>query len=156
MGETPAGQIAKNPSAWQNFHLLETIEAGIELKGSEVKSLREHKANLRDAFARIDKGQAWLYGLEISPYAQAGRWAAEPKRERRLLLHRKEIERLEGQVARKGYTLVATRIYFKGSLVKVEVALARGKQEFDKRETIKRRESQRQISRILKSRKGVN
>ncbi len=149
-------QIAKNPSAWQNFHLIETMEAGIELKGSEVKSLRDHKANLRDAFARIDKGQAWLYGLEISPYAQAGRWAAEPKRERRLLLHRKEIERLEGQVARKGYTLVATRIYFKGSLVKVEIALARGKQEFDKREAIKRRESDRQISRILKFRKGVN
>lgn len=147
-------QIAKNPSAWHNFHLSETVEAGIELKGSEVKSLREHKANLRDAFARIDKGQAWLYGLEISPYPQAGRWAPEPKRERRLLLHRKEIERLEGQVQRKGFTLVATRIYFKGSLVKVEIALAKGKQEFDKRETVKKREAQREISRVLKERKG--
>ena len=148
------GQIAKNPSAWQNFHLLETIEAGIELKGSEVKSLRGHRANLRDAFARIVKGQAWLFGLEISPYPQAGHWAPEPKRERRLLLNRKEIERLEGQMARKGHTLVATRLYFKGSLVKVEIALARGKQEFDKRETIKERESAREIERAIKFRKG--
>ena len=148
--------IAKNPSAGHDFHLLETLEAGIELKGAEVKSLRAHKANLRDAFARVEKGQVWLYGLDIAPYVQAGPFAPEPKRVRRLLLHQAEIEQLEGKVVRKGFTLVATRMYFKGSLVKVEIALARGKQEFDKRETIKRREADREISRILKTRKGSN
>lgn len=146
--------IAKNPSAGQDYHLLDTYEAGVELKGAEVKSLRAHRANLRDAFARVEKGQAWLYGLDIQPYAQAGPWAPEAKRLRRLLLHRKEIQRLEGQVARKGYTIVATRLYFKGSLVKVELALAQGKQVFDKRAAIQKREAQREISRILKARKG--
>lgn len=148
------GLIAKNPSAGQDYHLLDKYEAGLELKGAEVKSLREHHANLRDAFARVDKGQAWLYGLDIQPYAQAGSSAPEAKRVRRLLLHKKEIKRLEGQVARKGFTLVATRLYFKGSRVKVELALAQGKQAFDKRESLKKRESQREISRILKTRKG--
>lgn len=148
------GLIAKNPSAGQDYHLLDTYEAGVELKGAEVKSLRAHRANLRDAFARVEKGQAWLYGLDIQPYAQAGPWAPEAKRLRRLLLHRKEIQRLEGQVARKGYTIVATRLYFKGSLVKVELALAQGKQVFDKRAAIQKREAQREISRILKARKG--
>lgn len=146
--------IAKNPSAGQDYHLLDRVEAGIELKGAEVKSLRAHHANLRDAFARVEKGQAWLYGLDIQPYAQAGPWAPEAKRVRRLLLHKREIQRLEGQVARKGFTLVAIRLYFKGSLVKVELALAQGKQLFDKRESIKKREAQRDISRILKARKG--
>lgn len=145
--------IAKNPSAGQDYHLLDRFEAGIELQGAEVKSLRAHRANLRDAFARIEKGQAWLYGLDIQPYAQAGPWAPEAKRVRRLLLHKKEIQRLEGQVARKGFTIVATRLYFKKALVKVELALAQGKQVFDKREAIKKREAQRDISRILKARK---
>lgn len=146
--------VAKNPSAGQDYNLLDRVEAGIELKGAEVKSLRAHRANLRDAFARIDRGQAWLYGLDIQPYAQAGPWAPEAKRVRRLLLHKREIKRLEGQVARKGFTLVATRLYFKEALVKVELALAQGKQVFDKREAIKKREAQREISRILKIRKG--
>ncbi len=147
--------IAKNPSAGQHYNLLDKYEAGIELKGAEVKSLRAHRANLRDAFARVDKGEAWLYGLDIQPYAQAGPGAPEAKRPRRLLLHKKEIQRLEGQVARKGFTLVATRLYFKGSRVKVEISLAQGKQAFDKREAIKKREAQRDISRILKTRKGA-
>lgn len=146
--------IAKNPSAGHDYNLLDTYEAGIELKGAEVKSLRAHHVTLRDAFARIEKGQAWLYGLDIQPYAQAGPWAPESKRVRRLLLHKEQIRRLESQVARKGHTIVATRIYFKQALVKVELALAQGKQAFDKRETIKKRESQREISRILKTRKG--
>ena len=144
--------IAKNPSAGRDFHLLETLEAGIELQGAEVKSLRARRANLRDSFARIEKGQVWLYGLDIAPYAQAGRFAPEPKRVRRLLLHLSEIHRLEGQVVRRGHTLVATRLYFKGSLVKVEIAVAQGKRSFDKRETLKRRETDREISRALKQR----
>ena len=144
--------IAKNPSAGRDFNLIETFEAGVELKGSEVKSLRGHKANLRDAFARIDKEQAWLYGLEISPYPQAGRWVPEPKRARKLLLHKEQIRRIQLQLDRKGFTLVATRLYFKGPWVKVELALAQGKQLFDKRQDIKRRETDREISRALKRR----
>ncbi len=119
-----------------------------------MKSLRAGRANLRDAFARLEKGQLWLYGLDVAPYAQAGPSAPEPKRVRRLLMHRAEIGRLEGKVARKGFTLVATRLYWKDSLVKVEIALAQGKQAFDKRETIKKREVEREISRAIKFRKG--
>lgn len=144
--------IARNSSAGRDFILLERIEAGIELKGSEVKSLRDRRANLRDSFARIDDSQVWLYGLEISPYAQAGPFAPESKRQRRLLLHRAQIARLKGELDRGGLTLVPTHLYFKGPRVKVELALARGKKVFDKRETIKRRETDREISRALKRR----
>ena len=146
--------IARNPTAGQEFELFDRLEAGIELEGAEVKSLRAHKVQLRDSFARIEKGQVWLYGMEVSPYAQAGPWAPEPKRERRLLLHREQIRRLEQQLARKGFTLVATKLYFKGSLAKVELAVAQGKKQWDKRETIKKRESEREISRVIKFRKG--
>ena len=144
-----AGSIAKNPSAGRDFSILETIEAGIELKGAEVKSLRNHRANLKDGFARIDDGEAWLYGLDISPYPQAGRSAPDPKRVRKLLLHREQIERLEGRLTQKGLTLVATKLYFKGPRVKVELALAKGKKVFDKREAIKKRDVQREIARAL-------
>lgn len=144
------GLIAKNPSAGRDYHLEETMEAGIELQGSEVKSLRAHQCSLRDSFARVEKDQAWLYGLDIHPYPQAGRCAPQSKRVRRLLLHRAQIRRLAGQVNRQGYTLIPTRLYFKQSLVKVELALAKGKRSFDKRQTIKRRELDREISRALK------
>lgn len=144
--------IARNPAAGRDYHLLETLEAGIELKGSEVKSLRAHRANMRDSFARIDDAQVWLYGLDISPYPQAGWTAPEPKRVRRLLLGRSQIDRLEGRLAGGGMTLVPTKLYFKGSLVKVELALAKGKKVFDKREAIKRREVDLEIRRSLKQR----
>ena len=146
------GVIARNPIAGRDYNLFDTYEAGIELKGSEVKSLRAHHVNLRDAFARVEKGEAWLYGLDIQPYAQAGPSAPEAKRVRRLLLHRSEISKLEGQITRKGFTVVATKLYFKGSRAKVELALAQGKQAFDKRETIKDREAKREIARTLKRR----
>lgn len=145
--------IARNPTAGRDYNLLETIEAGIELRGAEVKSLRAHRANLKDAFARIDDGEASLYGLDISPYPQAGRFAPEPKRVRRLLLHRDQIERLEGKLAAGGLTLVAVRLYFKGSLVKVELALAKRKKAFDKREAMQRREAEREIERAIKYRR---
>ena len=144
--------IAKNPSAGRDFHLTETLEAGIELKGSEVKSLRAHQASLRGAFARVEREEVWLYGLEISPYAQAGPTAPESNRVRKLLLRRIQIRHLDAHVSRKGYVIVPTKLYFKGSLVKVELALGRGKQAADKRETIKRRESDREIERALKQR----
>ena len=146
--------IAKNPTAGRDFELFDRLEAGIELEGAEVKSLRAHKVQLRDSFARIEEGQVWLYGMEVSPYAQAGPYAPEPKRNRRLLLHREQIKRLQEQLARKGFTLVPTKLYFKGSLAKVELAVAQGKKSWDKRETIKKREADREISRILKFRKG--
>ena len=151
MAETTNPVIARNPSAGRDFIFLETVEAGIELTGAEVKSLRARRANLKDAFARVDGGQVSLYGLDISPYEQAGP-GQEPKRVRRLLLHRKQIQRLDGQLAAGGLTLTAVKLYFKGSLVKVELALAKGKKEFDKRETIKKRELDREISRALRSR----
>ncbi len=147
------GVIARNPTAGRDFHLLETLEAGVELKGSEVKSLRAHRVNLKDSFARVDEGQVWLFGMEVSPYPQAGQFAPEPKRVRRLLLHRDQIRRMEGRLAAGGLTLVPTRLYFKGSLVKVELALAKGKKVFDKRETIKKREAAREMQRALKRHK---
>jgi len=150
MGESV---IARNPTAGRDFNLLETIEAGIELLGAEVKSLRAHRANLKDSFARIDDGEAKLFGLDISPYPQAGGLHLEPKRVRRLLLHRIQIQRLEGSLSRGGLTLVATKLYFKGSRIKVELALAKGKRSFDKREAIQRRELDREIERALKFRK---
>ena len=145
--------IARNPTAGRDFHLLETVEAGIELAGCEVKSLRARRANLRDSFARIDGAQAWLHGLDISPYPQATMSRPEPKRVRRLLLHRAQIERLDGQLSAGGLALVPTKLYFKGSRVKVELALAKSKKSFDKREAIQRRDTEREISRALKFRK---
>ena len=133
--------------------MLDAIEAGIELTGAEVKSLRAHRVNLKDSFARIDDAQVWLHGMDISPYPQASGVRPDPKRIRRLLLHRTQIEKLDGQLARGGLTLVPTKLYFKGSLVKVELTLAKGKKAFDKREAIQRRESQREIARALKFKK---
>ncbi len=150
MAESTNPVIARNPSAGRDFIFLETIEAGIELNGAEVKSLRAHRANLKDSFARVDGGQVWLYGLDISPYEQAGGVRQEPKRVRRLLLHRVQIQRLDGRLAAGGLTLAAVKLYFKGSIVKVELALAKGKREFDKRETIKKREIDLEISRALR------
>ncbi len=146
--------IARNSSAGRDFFLLDTVEAGIELTGAEVKSIRAHRVNMKDSFARVDGAQVWLHGMDVSPYLQASGIRPEPKRVRRLLLHRTQIERLDGRLAQGGLTLIPTRIYFKGSLVKVELALAKGKRSFDKRETIQRREVGREISRALKYRKG--
>lgn len=147
------GVVARNPTAGRDFHLVETVEAGIALQGAEVKSIRAHRVHLRDSFARIEDGQATLYNLEISPYPQAGPFAPEPKRPRRLLLHRAQIARWEGQLARGGLTLVPTKLYFKGPRVKVELALAKGKRVYDKRAAIQRREVAREMARALKHRK---
>ncbi|MCM8812193.1 MAG: SsrA-binding protein SmpB [Candidatus Omnitrophica bacterium] len=144
--------IARNPTAGRDFTFLENFEAGIQLTGPEVKSIRAKKVNLKDSFARIEKGQAWLYGMDVSPYPQAGGVRQESKRMRRLLLHRKQIDRLELKVKEGGLTITAVKLYFKGSLIKVELALAKGKQQFDKRETIKKRELDREISRALRHR----
>ena len=147
--------IARNPTAGRDFFIVETVEAGIALQGAEVKSIRDHRVHLKDSFARVDEGRVTLYNLEISPYPQAGPLAPEPKRPRQLLLHRAQIERLAAQVSQQGMTLVPTKLYFKHGFVKIELGVARGKKAFDKRETIRRRETARELERALKYRKGV-
>lgn len=142
--------IATNREARHNYHILESVEAGIELKGAEVKSLREHRANLKDSFARVEGNEIYLYNMHISPYPQAGRFNPEPKRRRKLLLHKTEIKRLFGQLTQKGLTLVPLKLYFKRGFAKVELALAKGKKLYDKREAIRRRETQRELRRALR------
>ena len=145
--------VARNPTAGRDFHITETVEAGLVLQGAEVKSIRAHRVHLRDSFARMDGTGITLYNLEISPYAQAGPFAPEPKRPRRLLLHRAQIARLAAQVGQSGMTLIPTKLYFKHGYAKIELGVAKGKKVFDKRETIKRRESDREMERALKHRK---
>ncbi|MFZ2051844.1 MAG: SsrA-binding protein SmpB [Solirubrobacteraceae bacterium] len=145
-----AGDVASNRYASYRYELLDRIECGIVLQGTEVKALRESGAQLKDAYAAIRDGELWLQGVHIPPYAPAARENHDPERDRKLLLHRLEIDRLEGRVAERGLTLVPTRIYFSGSHAKVEIALARGKDLYDKRQTIKERESKRDMDRALR------
>lgn len=140
-------EIATNRRALHEYHILHRIEAGIELKGTEVKSIRAGFANLSNAFARIENGQALLYGADIQPYARASHEQHEPKRSRKLLLHKAEIDKLFGQTAVEGHTLVALRMYWKGSHVKVELGVAKGKEAHDKRATLKARASDRETQR---------
>lgn len=144
------GDVATNRQAAHRFHFLEKLECGIVLTGSEVKSLRTGKAQIKDAYATIRDGEVWLHHVHIPPYAPASRENHEPERDRKLLLQRREIDRLIGQTKEKGLTLVPTRIYFKGPHAKVELALARGKDMHDKRETIKAREMKREMDRALR------
>jgi SsrA-binding protein len=146
--------IATNRKAIRDYFILENFECGIELKGSEVKSLREGKASLVDSFARIEKNEILLYNVHISPYAQASIFNVEPKRIRKLLLHKKQINRLLGQVSQRGFTLIPLKLYFnERGLAKIELSLAKGRKFFDRREDIKRREADLEIRRALKNRK---
>ncbi|MEM7413347.1 MAG: SsrA-binding protein SmpB [Myxococcota bacterium] len=145
--------IATNRRARFEYEILETVEAGMQLLGPEVKSLREGRANLGDAYAIIRGGEAFLLSLHISPYEQAGRANPEPQRERRLLLHRREIRRLAGKVAEKGLTLIPLRLYWKEGRAKVELGLARGKRLYDKRQTVRRRETDRELARVTRQRR---
>src|SRR5574339_932987 len=126
--------IAENRKAFHDYHILETFEAGIVLVGTEVKSIREGNANLRDSFARVEDGEIWVYNIHINPYSHRGYTDHEPTRKRKLLLHRQEIRKLIGRTVERGMTLVPTRMYFKNGRVKVSISLARGKKEWDKRE----------------------
>jgi SsrA-binding protein len=144
------GDVATNRQAAYRYNLLERFECGIVLTGTEVKSLRGGSAQLKDGFATIARGELWLRNVHIPPYAPASRDNHEPERERKLLLHRREIDRLAARVAERGLTLVPTRIYFSGSRAKVEIALARGKDVHDKRETLRRRDAVREIERGLR------
>ena len=145
--------IAENRKAFHDYHLLETFEAGIVLLGTEVKAIREGRVNLRDSFARLEDGEVFLYNVNISPYSHRGYADHEPLRRRKLLLHRDEIRKLIGKTVEKGMTLIPVRLYYKNGRVKVAVSLARGKKEFDKRETIKRREADRETRAAMKSRR---
>jgi SsrA-binding protein len=147
-----SGDVATNRRARQKFQVEERMEAGIQLKGSEVKSLRDGKAQLGDAYAVVDRGEVWLRNLHISPYAPASDQNHDPERPRKLLLHRNEIERLVGKTQQRGLTLIPTRIYFKGSHAKVELALARGKEGRDRRREIAERDIRREVERDYKRR----
>jgi SsrA-binding protein len=147
-----SGDVATNRRARQKFQVEERMEAGIQLKGSEVKSLRDGKAQMGDAYAVVDRGEVWLRNLHISPYAPASDQNHDPERPRKLLLHRNEIERLVGKTQQRGLTLIPTRIYFKGSHAKVELALARGKEGRDRRREIADRDMRREVERDYKRR----
>jgi SsrA-binding protein len=151
----PTGEklIVDNRRARHDYHLLERVEAGIVLTGTEVKSLRDGRASLQQAYAEVRDGQAWLVGAHISVYDQGNRENHDPDRDRKLLLHRKELDSLGGKVRERGLTLVPTKLYFKGGKAKVELALARGKELRDKRRDIARREAQRDMERALKARR---
>ena len=143
--------VAVNKKAYRNFELVENFEAGMELLGSEVKSLRAAAADLTGAYARVDNGQCWLVGAQIAPYRQAGTRQHEPIRKRKLLLHKAEIHRIRIKLDQRGFTLVPLRIYFnKRGMAKIEIGLARGKRQFDKRETITKRDQRRDMDRDMK------
>jgi SsrA-binding protein len=150
--EKAQSSIAENRKAFHDYHLLETFEAGLVLLGTEVKAIREGRVNLRDSFARLEDGEVYLYNVNISPYSHRGYADHEPLRRRKLLLHREEIRKLIGKTVEKGMTLVPVRLYFKNGRVKVAVSLAKGKKDYDKRETIKRREVERETRAAVKSR----
>ena len=151
--EKAQANIAENRKASHDFHLLESFEAGLVLLGTEVKAIREGRVNLRDSFARVENGEVYLYNVNISPYSHRGYADHEPLRRRKLLLHRIEIRKLIGKTVEKGMTLVPTRLYFKNGRVKVLVSLAKGKKDYDKRETLRRREADRETRAAIKSRR---
>ena len=152
-GNEPVKVLARNRRARHEYHVDETLEAGVVLAGSEVKSIRAGKVTLVDAFADIDKGEAWLHQMDIGVYAFSHGRNHEPRRKRKLLLHRREIDRLIGKIREKSYTLVPLSLYEKKGRVKAELALVHGKQSWDKREDSKKREGQREIDRAMASRR---
>ena len=147
--------IATNRKAYRDYEVLESLECGIELKGSEVKSLRAAKINLNDSFARFEGAEIFLYNAHISHYAQASYLNVDPDRQRKLLLHKKQLQRINGKLTQKGLTLIPLKIYFnERGFVKVELALGKGKKIYDKRETVKRREIDKLLRRVIKNRRG--
>ncbi|MCL5126349.1 MAG: SsrA-binding protein SmpB [Deltaproteobacteria bacterium] len=144
--------ICKNRKAHFNFEVEDTFECGIVLLGSEVKSLRSGKANLSDSYGKVRNNEIFLVDAHISPYMQANRLNHDPLRERKLLLHKREIRRLAGKIAERGFSLIPLKMYFKNGKIKIEMALARGKKIYDKRESIKRKDQRRELERLLKFR----
>jgi len=151
VGEKGIKILIDNRKARHDYHILDTYEAGIVLKGTEVKSIRAGKANLKDSYARVEKGELFLYNMHISPYEQGNRFNHEPKRTRRLLMHKHEINRLLGRTKEKGLSLVPLKLYFKNNKVKVELALAKGKKLHDKRRALAERDAKREMERARKN-----
>ena len=141
--------LAENRKAFFDYTILETFQAGISLKGTEVKSIRLGKANLKDSFARVAKGEIWLHNMHVSPYEQGGRYNLNPIRERKLLLNSNELKKLIGRVQEKGLTLVPLKLYLMDNWVKVDLALAKSKKEYEKREKIKKKETDREVARAF-------
>jgi SsrA-binding protein len=139
--------IATNRKAYHDYFIEETLEAGLVLTGTEIKSVRGGRVNLRDSYVRIERGEAWLLNVHIAPYEQGSRYNVNPTRDRKLLLHRPEILRLQGKAQAKGMTIVPLRVYLRGNRAKVELALAKGKRQYDKREAIAQRDAEREMER---------
>lgn len=144
--------VSTNRAAYHNYHILETFEAGIQLQGTEVKSARLGSVNLKDGYVMIDKGELWLLSVHISPYSHGNRENHAPERNRRLLMHKREIERLRSKIQEKGLTLVPTKFYFKNGFIKCEIGVARGKKLHDKRETEMRKDQEREARVAIKQR----
>ena len=150
MGAESIKLIANNKKAYHDYFIEDTYEAGISLHGTEVKSLRMGKCSVKESFVRIENGEVFIYGMHISPYEKGNIFNKDPLRDRKLLMHRYEINKLKGRIQEKGYTLVPLQVYFKGSLVKVEIGLARGKKLYDKRQDIAKRDMKRENEREFK------
>ena len=148
----PSDTLATNRKAKRDYDIMETTEAGLELKGTEIKSIRQHRVSLDDSFARVDEGELFLYNMHVSPYEQGGRYNVDPIRVRKLLMHREQIHRLAGLLTQKRLTLVPLRLYRKHGLVKVELAVGKGKRVFEKRDRIREREMDREIQRAVRTR----
>ena len=152
MAKTQGELIANNKKAYHDYFILDTYEAGIALAGTEVKSLRMGKCSIKEAFVRIENGEVFVYGMHISPYEKGNIFNKDPLRVKKLLMHRYEINKLMGKIKEKGFTLVPLKVYFKGSLVKVEIGLARGKKLYDKREDIAKKDQRREAEKEFKIR----
>lgn len=152
MGKESIKMIANNKKAYHDYFIDEKYEAGIELYGTEVKSLRMGKCSIKESFIKVENNQVYVYGMHISPYEKGNIFNKDPLRTRKLLLHKLEIRKLQSKIKEKGYTLVPLQVYFKGSLVKVEVGLARGKKLYDKRDDIAKKDAKREIEREFKAR----
>ncbi|WP_294148387.1 SsrA-binding protein SmpB [uncultured Clostridium sp.] len=152
MGKESIKMIANNKKAYHDYFIDEKYEAGIELYGTEVKSLRMGKCSIKESFIKVENNQVYVYGMHISPYEKGNIFNKDPLRTRKLLLHKLEIRKMQSKIKEKGYTLVPLQVYFKGSLVKVEVGLARGKKLYDKRDDIAKKDAKREIEREFKAR----
>lgn len=152
MGKDSIKLIANNKKAYHDYFIEDTYEAGISLVGTEVKSLRMGKCSVKESFIKIEKGEMIIYGMHISPYEKGNIFNKDPLRPRKLLLHKYEINKMAGKMAEKGYTLIPLKVYFKGSLVKVEIGLAKGKKLYDKRQDMAKKDAKREMEREFKSR----
>ncbi|MBD3218203.1 MAG: SsrA-binding protein SmpB [candidate division Zixibacteria bacterium] len=144
--------VTSNRKAYHNYHISETYEAGLELIGSEVKSIRQGRVSIQEAYAAVEEGEVWVHSMRINPYEQASFEKHDPDRKKRLLLHKREIRKLKTKTQERGYTLIPLRLYFRKNLAKLEIGVARGKKQYDKRETIKKKEDARRMERGLRER----